>query len=161
MRLSTIFYLYRVRLRARLVQELLAVTGIAVGVALLFASQVANTSLAGSVANLTNGIVGNSRLQVIARDPSGFSEGLLSGVQRLSGVQLAAPVLERSMNVLGPHGAEPVDLIGVDRRFVQLKGQLLAGVSSTQLSSQRGLALPAPIAKRIGVKSLQPVTLLI
>ena len=47
MRPSTIFYLYRVRLRARLVQELLAVVGIAVGVALLFASQVANTSLAG------------------------------------------------------------------------------------------------------------------
>lgn len=159
MRFSTIFYLYRVRLRARLVQELLAVAGIAIGVALLFASQVANTSLAGSVANLTNGIVGDSRLQVVARDPSGFSEQLISAIQQLPGVQLAAPVLERSVNVLGPRGSESVDLIGVNGRFIQLKGQLLKGVSTTQLSSQQGLAIPLPIAERIGVKSLQPVTL--
>jgi putative ABC transport system permease protein len=161
MRLSTIFYLYRVRLRVRLVQELLAVAGIAVGVALLFASQVANTSLAGSVANLTNGLVGKSRLQMIARDPHGFSERLLTDVQRLPGVQVAAPVLERSVNVVGPAGAVTVDLIGVDARLVQLKGRLLTGVSATQLSRQRGVALPMPIVERIGVKSLQPVTLLV
>ncbi len=159
MRLSTIFYLYRVRLRARLVQEMLAVAGIAVGVALLFASQVANTSLAGSVTNLTNGLVGKSRLQVIARDPHGFSERLLTDVEQLPGVQVAAPVLERSVNVLGPRGAETVDLIGVTARFVQLEGRLLTSVSATQLSKQQGLALPVPIAERIGVKSLQPITL--
>jgi putative ABC transport system permease protein len=159
MRLSTIFYLYRVRLRARLVQELLAVAGIAVGVALLFASQVANTSLAGSVANLTNGLVGKSRLQLTARDPHGFSERLLTDVEGLPGVQVAAPVLERSVNVVGPTGAETVDLIGVNARFVQLKGRLLTDVSAAQLSRQQGLGLPAPIAERIGVKALQPLTL--
>ncbi len=161
MRPSTIFYLYRVRLRARFMQELLAVVGIAVGVALLFASQVANTSLTGSVARLTNGIVGKSRLQVIARDQHGFSERLLIDVEQLAGVEVAAPVLERSVSVVGPNGAETVDLIGVDTRFVQLKGRLLAGVSSTQLSRQQGVAVPAPVAARIGVKSLQPVSLLI
>jgi putative ABC transport system permease protein len=160
-RLSTIFYLYRVRLRARLVQEMLAVAGIAVGVALLFASQVANTSLAGSVANLTDGIVGNSRMQLISRDPHGFSERLLTDVERLPGVQVAAPVLERSVNAIGPSGTATVDLIGADRRFVSLGGRLLTGVSATQLLSHQGVALPALLAKRIGVKSLQPVTLLI
>jgi putative ABC transport system permease protein len=161
MRLSTIFYLYRMRLRARVVQEALAVAGIAVGVALLFASQVANTSLAGSVTDLTNGLVGKSRLQLIARDTSGFSERVLTDVTQLRGVQVAAPVLERSVDVLGPHGAETVDLIGVTARFVQLEGRLVTSVSATQLSRQQGLALPVPIAERIGVKSLQPVTLLI
>lgn len=161
MRLSTIFYLYRVRLRARLVQELLAVAGIAVGVALLFASQVANTSLAGSVANLTNGIVGNSRLQVIARDPHGFSERLLAEIQELPGVQVAAPVLERSVSVRGAKSSETVDLIGVNGRFVQLKGQLLAGLSTAQLSSNQGIALPQPVAREIGVKALQPVSVLV
>src|SRR5258708_11837505 len=158
MRLSTIFYLYRVRLRARLVQEVLAVVGIGVGVALVFASQVANTSLAGSVANLTNGLVGKSRLQLIARDPHGCSERLLTDVERLPGVEVAAPVLERSVNIVGPSGAATVDLIGVDPRFVQLRGRLLTGVSATQLVRQEGVALPVPIAERVGVKSLQPVT---
>ncbi len=157
MRLSTIFYLYRVRLRARLVQELLAVVGIAVGVALLFASQVANTSLAGSVTHLTDGLVGKSRLQLTARDPHGFSEGLLADVQALPGVLAAAPVLQRSVNVLGPTGAESVNLIGVDVRFVRLDGQLLTRISAAQFSKQPGLALPAPVAQTIGVGPLQPV----
>jgi putative ABC transport system permease protein len=156
-RLSTIFYLYRVRLRARLVQEMLAVAGIAVGVALLFASQVANTSLAGSVAHLTDGLVGKSRLQLIGRDPNGFNERLLSDVLRIPGVQVAAPVLQRSVNVIGPSGERSVNLIGVDSRFVRLEGQLLAKVSATQLAKQQGLALPAPVARAIGVGPLQPV----
>jgi putative ABC transport system permease protein len=160
MRPSTIFYLYRVRLRARLVQELLAVVGIAVGVALLFASQVANTSLAGSVTSLADSLVGTARLQVIARDPHGFSGRLLADVQRLPGVKVVAPVLERTVNVVGPHGAQAtVDLIGLDRRFIQLKGRLLARVSAAQLAQEHGLALPTPIAEKIGVKSLEPLTI--
>jgi putative ABC transport system permease protein len=159
MRLSTILYLYRVRLRARFVQELLAITGIAVGVALLFASQVANTSLTGSVAHLTNGLIGKSRLQITARDPLGFNERLLVDVQRIPGVQVAAPVLERTASVVGPTGEASVDLIGIDSRFVGLEGQLLSHVSAAQIARQHGVALPEPIAQKIGVKSLQPITL--
>jgi putative ABC transport system permease protein len=158
MRLSTIFYLYRVRLRARLVQELLAVAGIAVGVALLFASQVANTSLSGSVTRLTNELVGTARLQIMARAPQGFDERLASEAERLPGVSVAAPLLERSVNVVGPNGSETVDLIGLDRRFIQLNGPLLEHISAGQLYRQHGLALPAPVAEKIGVRSLQSLT---
>jgi putative ABC transport system permease protein len=157
MRLSTIFYLYRVRLRARLVQEMLAVVGIAVGVALLFASQVANTSLAGSVTHLTDGLVGKSRLQLTARDPHGFSEQLLTEVRELPGVLAAAPILQRSVNVIGPTGGESVDLVGVDPSFVRLDGQLLEHVSAGELSKQQGLALPASVAHQIGAGPLQPL----
>ena len=80
MRLSSIVRLYRVRLRARVVQELFAILGIAVGVALLFASQVANTSLNGSVQQLTNGIVGDMRFQLASRDSDGFDARLLQRV---------------------------------------------------------------------------------
>ncbi|HEY5195254.1 MAG TPA: FtsX-like permease family protein [Solirubrobacteraceae bacterium] len=132
--------------------------GIAVGVALLFASQVANTSLSGSVTHLTNELIGSARLQIVARDPHGFSEQLIGEVERLPGVSVAAPMLERSINVVGPNGTETVDLIGVDRRFIQLNGPLLAHVSAGQLYRQHGLALPAPTAEKIGVKALQPLT---
>ncbi|HEY8304098.1 MAG TPA: ABC transporter permease [Solirubrobacteraceae bacterium] len=137
---------------------MLAVAGIAVGVALLFASQVANTSLTGSVSRLTNELVGAARLQITARDPHGFDEGVLTEIKRLPGVEVAAPVLERSVNVVGPKGEETVDLIGVDASIVKLKGQLLARVSAEQLYRQKGLALPAPAAAKIGVKSLEPLT---
>ncbi|MGH2913042.1 MAG: ABC transporter permease, partial [Solirubrobacteraceae bacterium] len=159
MRLSTIFYLYRVRLRARFVQELLAVAGIAVGVALLFASQVANTSLSGSVTRITNGLVGSARLQLAARDPHGFSESLLGQIERLRGVRSAVPVLQRDADVVGPRGEEAVDLIGLDTGFVRLQGRLLSHVSATQLPRQQGVALPAPVAREIGAGSLQSVSI--
>jgi putative ABC transport system permease protein len=154
-----ILYLYRVRARARFIQEALAAVGIAVGVALLFASQVANTSLNGSVDQLTSGLAGQSRLQLEARGPEGFSESLLAEVQRLPGVRSAAPVLEAQANVLGPSGTEPVELIGADPRFVRLGGSLLRHFSAAALARQHAFALPAPVAERIGASSLQVVQL--
>lgn len=121
MKPSSILSLYRARLRTGLVRELLAVTGIAVGVALLFASQVASTSLDGSVTELTSAIVGQMRYQVLARSPEGFDQNLLAQVQSLPGVQTAVPVLEQSVEAIGPSGRESVDLLGVDPRFVRLK----------------------------------------
>jgi putative ABC transport system permease protein len=159
MRPLGIFYLYRVRLRARLVPEALAMVGIAVGVALLFASQVANTSLNGSVRQLTSGLVGQSRLQLEARSPQGFPESLLGEVQRTPGVKSAAPVLEAQVNVIGPAGSRPVDMIGADPRFVHLGGALLQHLSAAALARQRAFALPAPIAEAIGAASLQVVRL--
>jgi putative ABC transport system permease protein len=151
MRFSNLLHLYRVRMRRRLVQELLAVVGIAVGVALLFASQIASTSLTGSVEQLTTGIVGQTSFQLTARGPRGFKEDVLSEVQRVSGVKDAAPVLEARVTVSGPQGRRSVDLIGADPRFARLGGALLRHFTSSQLARQRAIALPSPIAHSIGV----------
>jgi putative ABC transport system permease protein len=152
-----IVHLYRVRLRTRLVQELLAVVGIAVGVALLFASQVANTSLNGSVRQLTGGLVGNSRLQLAARGPDGFDGRLLKRVQALPGVRSAAPVLEAPAVVVGPHGSAPVTLIGADPRFVHLGGSLLQHFSASALARQHAIALPVPTAQQVGASPLEVI----
>jgi putative ABC transport system permease protein len=154
-----VLHLYRVRLRGRLVQESLAAVGIAVGVALLLASQIANASLKGSVSQLTSGVVGQSRLQIEARTPRGFSERLLREVQHLPGVRSAAPVLEVQTSVVGPSGARSVDLIGADPRFVGLGGELLQHLSAEALARQHAFALPAPIAQEVGATQLQNVTL--
>ncbi len=159
MRPGTIVYLYRVRLRARFVQELLAVAGIAVGVALLFASQVANTSLTGSVTRLAEDLVGNARLQLTARDPQGFDEGLFARVQGLPGVKLAVPVLEREVTLVGPSGTQSADLIGVNTALLALHSRLLSRVSPEQMSEQHGLALPVSVADRIGARQFLPVTI--
>jgi putative ABC transport system permease protein len=160
MRLYDIANLYVVRLKARvvLVQELFAVLGIAVGVALLFASQVASASLNGSVRQLTDGIVGASQYQLKARSQEGFSETMLHQVQALPGVRAAVPVLEHEAGVIGPTGREqPVDLIATDPRYVHLAGPLLRHLSAQQLAGQRALALPAPVAQAIGAGSLEPI----
>lgn len=162
MRLTDILLLYRARLRARavLVQELFAVLGLSVGVALLFASQVSSTSLNHSVTQLTSEVVGNNRqLQLVARGPNGFDEKLLRQVGMVPGVQSALPVLEQQANVIGPHGRASIDLIGTDPRFAHSAGPLLRRFSAAQLASQRAIALPGPIARQIGVGSLETIKL--
>jgi putative ABC transport system permease protein len=153
-----ILHLYRIRLRARFAQQLFAAIGIAAGVALLFAAQVANTSLNGSVHQLTSGLVGSSQLQLAARDPNGFDESLLASVRRLPGVRSAAPILEAQANIIGPKGTRrSVDFIGADPRFVTLGGTLLRHFSAAALARQRALALPAPIAQSLGATALEPI----
>jgi putative ABC transport system permease protein len=160
MRLSSIARLYRVRIRARLTQELFAVLGIAIGVSLLFASQVANTSLNGSVERLTNGIVGRMSFQLASRDSHGFDAGLLGEVQRLPGVRAAVPVLEQDANVVGPSGRESVDLVGTDPRLARLGGGIAQHVSIAALSKgPRVFTLPASIAERIGATSVREIEL--
>jgi len=161
MSLSNIVAVYRARLRARavLVQEAFAIVGIAVGVALLFATQVASTSLTGSVRELTREVVGNAQWQLDARGPDGFDERLLGEVRRLAGVKVAWPVLEQQANVIGPRGERAVDLIGTDPRFANLGGSLLRRFSAEQIAAQRAIALPEPLAETIGAGPLQTIKL--
>jgi putative ABC transport system permease protein len=142
-----------------LVQEAFAIVGIAVGVALLFATQVASTSLTGSVRELTREVVGNAQWQLDARGPDGFDERLLGEVRRLAGVKVAWPVLEQQANVIGPRGERAVDLIGTDPRFANLGGSLLRRFSAEQLAAQRAIALPEPLAEAIGAGPLQTIKL--
>jgi putative ABC transport system permease protein len=160
MSVSDVAVLYRARLGAKavLVQEAFAIVGIAVGVALLFASQVASTSLTHSVDQLTHQIVGNAQYQLDARGPEGFDERLLVKARQIPGVLDAFPVLEQQASVIGGRGERSVDLIGVDPRFVHVSGPLLRRFSAAQLSEQHAIALPGPIAAATGAGSLEAVT---
>jgi hypothetical protein len=159
MSLYDVAYLYGVRLRARgvLVQELFAVLGIAVGVGLLFASQVATASFGGSVAQLTSGIIGQSRYQLQARSADGFDERVLAEARALPGVRAAVPVLEAQIGLVGPAGRRAVYLLATDPREVRLTGALLRHFTRDQLAGQRAIVLPAPLAAAIGAQQLQVI----
>jgi putative ABC transport system permease protein len=151
MRFSNVIHLYRVRLRARALQEVFAIIGIAAGVGLLFASQIASSSLSSSVGKLNSGIVGRATLQVTARDPHGFDEGVLKQVRRLQGVHLAAGLLEANANAVGPRGSESVELVGADSSLTQLGGALVKRAALTPFAGLGAVVLPAPVARKIGV----------
>jgi putative ABC transport system permease protein len=143
--------LYGVRLRARLLQECLAIIGIAAGVALLFASQVSSSSLQSSVAELSRGIAGNATLQLQARDPHGFPEALLQRVRELRGVRVAAPVLEAGANAVGPKGSQAVELIGADASLSALGGTLVHGAALRPFGGIGAVVLSTALSRRIGV----------
>ncbi|HEV3318560.1 MAG TPA: FtsX-like permease family protein [Solirubrobacteraceae bacterium] len=151
MKPRNVLHLYRVRLRARLLQECFAVVGIAAGVALLFASQVATSSLSSSVAQLSRGIVGNATLQLLARDPHGLEAGMLARVRAIPGVRAAAPLLEANTQASGPRGGESVELVGVDSSLSRLEGSLVRHASPSSFAGVEVVALPAPLAHTLGV----------
>jgi putative ABC transport system permease protein len=152
MRLSNVVHLYRVRLRARLLQECFAIIGIAAGVGLLFASQVASSSLSSSVGQLNRGIVGNATLQLSARAAGGFEESVLRRVRHLPGVRVAAPLLEINANAIGPKGSDSVELVGADSSLSELDGSLVRHTALTPFAGLGAIVLPAPVAEEIGVK---------
>lgn len=156
MRLSALWFMYRNRLRAQLGEELLAVFGIAVGVALVFAVLVANQSISGSVSNLLHGIVGRASLELHARDPGGFADSTLERVDRLSGVEAAAPALVRRVVISGPDGTRSVTLLGGGRRLQQIGGALIQRVGAVDAPV---VSLPESVARPLGVHPGQHFTL--
>jgi putative ABC transport system permease protein len=149
---ANVLRLYRVRMRARIVQEVLAIAGIAAGVALLFASQVSSQSLAGSVGQLSRGIAGDATLQLVARSANGFPEAMLQRVRGISGVRVATPILEAAANASGPAGSESVELVGADRSLARLGGSLVRHLQLEPFGGVGGVVLTAPLAHMIGVE---------
>lgn len=153
LRLGSAFVLYRRRLRRRRwVQDLLAVLGIAAGVALLYATQVASTSLSGPVARLNNGIVGGGQLQIAARGATSMPEQSYNKIVALPGVLRAAPALQVPGNVVGSRGEADITFLGADPRIVKLRGDLLRGFSSADAARQETVIVPSSIAQRIGLR---------
>jgi putative ABC transport system permease protein len=150
MRPRALLYFYRRRLRVHAVQELLAGVGVAISVALVFATIVASASIAGSAGEVVHTVIGAANLQLLARGSNGFDEGTLARVQRLHGVKQAAPLLERTATVVGPSGrAVTVDLAGADTSLVVLDG--LAHTLPTRTLSAGGIGLSRRTAEELGI----------
>jgi putative ABC transport system permease protein len=152
MRTRNLLFLYVQRVRTHPLQELLALVGIAVGVALVFAVQVANTSVIGSVEQLVRGVTGDAQLQLTARDAHGIDAGLVPKISHIPGVRAAAPVVDIRVELRGPSGVMTASLVGGDRRLAALHGELLRELSSSHLQSTRAVALPRQLARLIGVR---------
>jgi putative ABC transport system permease protein len=145
-------YLYRNRLRVHAAQELLAGLGVAVAVALVSATLIANGSIEGSARDVVHTVVGQANLQVRTRGPEGFSEALLPRIERLPGVQHAAPLLEETATLVGPTGRRvAVYLAGADISLATLDG--LAHTIPRQSLSRNGISLSTATATALGLAS--------
>jgi putative ABC transport system permease protein len=150
MRPYALLYFYRRRLRVHAAQELLAGLGVAIAVALVFATILVSGSIAGSAGELVHAVVGPASLQVRARSPDGFDERLLARVEHLPAVKQAAPLLEQTATVLGARGKRvTVNLAGADTSLVVLDG--LAHTLPIATLSPGGLGLSRTTAEEIGI----------
>ncbi len=159
-RLNSLFFIYRYRLRSHKVQELLAGGGIAVGVALVFGVLITSTSLTQSAKQLVRGTIGSARLQLVARSSHGFDSGLAEAAARLPGVAITAPLLRENAMIVGPRGRRAIELVGVTPSIVLLGGALTRDLSTGALLIGEGIGLPSGLAAAVGAEPRQPVTVL-
>jgi putative ABC transport system permease protein len=143
---------YGERVRAHPVQELLAGVGVAIGVALVLAVLVANSSIGTNARALVHGIAGSAQLQLSARSPDGFPQALIEGVRAMPDIAVASPLFEQRALVTGPSGTRSVDLVGIDRSIADLDGSVTRQLDPALLVLlQGGVVLPSSVASAIGV----------
>src|ERR1700739_269037 len=143
MRFSTLVYLYGRRLRKRAGQELLAGLGSAVGVALVFAVLVANSSVTTGSAQIVKSLAGRASLQLVARSDTGFDEAIARQAQALASVKRTAPLLYVPGTVQSATGHVAVQVTGAELSLAVLDG-LVARLPLGHLAlSARVVMLPA------------------
>lgn len=157
---SALFRMYRIRLRDHGMQELLAGSGIAVGVALVFGVLVANTSLTGSATQAITAVNGSAQLQLAARSSGGFSEKLANEAGALPDVERAAYLLRTNAVIVGPHGGQSIQLVGVTPGLVSLDGTATADLGAGEALLTGGVGLSSDVGEQIGAKTGGTVRLL-
>ncbi len=160
MRPSAPLRFYWRRVRKYPGQELFATAGIAVGVALVFAVLIANTSIAGSAEQLVHGITGSAKLQLAARTGRGFDERLAQRAAQVPGVRRTAPLLRVRIALAGPRGTQAVELLGGTPSLAELGGKLMRDFGDQGLQLTAGVALPRAVADALGVASGDRIALM-
>jgi putative ABC transport system permease protein len=161
MRWSALVALYQQRLRHDRFAELLAGTGIAVGVALVFGVLVANGSILGSTREVIQAVDGSASLELVARSPHGFDQQLAKRASELPGVMSSASVLRESAVIEGPKGHVLGQLVGVTPSVVTFGGSATKDLGAGALLLSGGIGLPSGVAHSIGVEVEQHAQLAI
>lgn len=151
--LRTLLIFYRRHLRVQPLRELMAIVGVAAGVALLFAVQVAHRSITGSFEEITHGVAGRATLELAARSPEGFGQSVAEEVEHMPGVKATAPIMQQPVIVIGPKGRRALTLVGATEQVTALGGRLALQFQRAGEASQGGtLVLTEPTANAIGAK---------
>ncbi len=121
-------------------------------VALVFATLVANGSIAGSAGDVVRAAAGSATLQLQARGPGGMPGQLLEAVEELPGVKRAAPLLEQTATVVARGGQSvTVTITGTTVGLATIDG--LARTLPISTLAPGGIGLSATTAHAIGLSA--------
>ena len=106
-------------LAARRGRTALSVVGIALGIAVLYASLATDAGIAASIDRTVRDLVGRADLRVESFGPAGLGPASLAAIEQAPGVTVAAPALQRRTYLVpavdDPNAAPPpVTVLGID-----------------------------------------------
>ncbi len=138
-------------LRARRGRTGLSIIGIALGIAVLYASLATDAGISASIGRTVRDLVGRADLRVEAFGPTGLAPASLAAIEDAPGVALAAPALERRTylfpSLTDPSPSDPVTALGVDpakesavRTLVLESGATLSGPDAFEALVSQTLA---------------------
>ncbi len=93
-------------LTSRPLRTTLTVVGVAVGVAIVAATLIANQASAEAIQRAAQELLGGAAFRVRAFDPAGFTPRAVAAIRRIPGVSAAAAVGERRMTLTTPPGPD-------------------------------------------------------
>jgi putative ABC transport system permease protein len=159
--LRTLMMFYRRHLRVQPLRESMAVVGVAAGVALLFAIQVAHYSITGSFSEIARGVAGRATLELAARGPEGFAARVSEEVEGMPDVRASAPIFEQPIVAVGARGRRALTLVGSTEQIGDLGGAFSLPFQRAAEASRRGIVvLPEATARALGARPGSVLTVL-
>jgi putative ABC transport system permease protein len=159
--LRTLLLFYRRHLRVQSLRELMAIVGVAAGVALLFATQVAHRSITGSFDQIARGVAGRATIELASRGPEGIDQGIAGEIERMGDVKATAPIFEQPVMAVGPNGRRALTLVGATEQLTRLGGTLSLQFQRAATGSSLGLVvLPETSARSLGARPGSTITVL-
>jgi putative ABC transport system permease protein len=160
--LRTLLLFYRRHLRTQPLRESMAILGVAAGVALLFAVQVAHRSITGSFEEIAHGVAGHATLELASRRPEGFDQRISEEVERMPDVKAAAPIFQQPIVAVGPKGRRALILAGATEQVAALDGALSLPFQRAGEASHRGLLVMSEhTASALGARPGADITILV
>ena len=153
MTLGKLLFLYAGWVRDKPAREALAAFGVAVGVALVFATLTANQSIGGASDQIIRGLAGSAQLQANARSPEGVEQATIDTRTRPTGVARTAFALQAPVAISSQGRTVVTQVLGVSPAAVTMN----AAVADTHFSTN-GLVLPAALAAKLDVRNRSVVT---
>ncbi|MBR1904439.1 MAG: ABC transporter permease, partial [Alphaproteobacteria bacterium] len=139
-----------------------ALTGIALGVATLI---IVMSVMNGFKAELLNRILGiNGHISIVASAGFPFNnyKQAVNELEKIDGIELAMPIIEKQLLVSSPHSAEGAMVRGIDKADILKQKVLRNGFKRTDLEAYEDdvVVIGDKLAKKLGVYAGDEVTLI-
>ncbi|KRC54070.1 MULTISPECIES: FtsX-like permease family protein [unclassified Nocardioides] len=148
---APIVRMVRWRLWKHPLRSALTIVGISAGVTLMVVVQAVNATLQAPFDGYAKQLFGDATLQVDAQSPSGVDQKVVTDLRRVRGVEVVAPMIERSAVLYAGRESHDVPLLGIDQAFSELGGTFSQTMPNRPTERDLGLYVSERVSEHLNV----------